>query len=108
MEKINELIKKLISLEVQKLTVEEFGLVTITAVICESNLKSARVYFSVLESSKNNKIKSKLQQNAYQMQGILAKKMSTKNIPKLEFIYDESQEKVDRVHELLEQIYKEK
>jgi len=108
MEKINELIKQQLSLFVQEITADKFGIVTITDVQTEKDLKSTMVYFSALDNEMANKIHNELKRHAFEIQHQLAKKMATRNVPKIYFKFDDSQEKINRVSELLENINKEK
>jgi len=107
MEKINELIKRELSLLVQDEFASSLGLIIIQLVETGKDIKNAKVFVSILDKTKNEIAIKKLQGKAFEFQKLLAKKLSTKNIPKLEFVIDESQDKVNRVEELLSVIEKE-
>lgn len=108
MERVNELIKQQLSLLVQKELAEELGMISITAVGTSRDLKSAKVYVSGLPIDKIDSSLKKLQNKARNFRHALGKKLTLKDMPHLQFIYDQSQDKINRVEELLNKIEREK
>lgn len=107
MEKINELVRQQLSLMIHDEFAATFGIISVNYVQVERDLKTAKVYVSAMNQDSSKVIRS-LQNKAYLFQNKLGKYMTTRNIPKLEFILDISQEKVDKVEELLSKIKEEK
>ena len=65
-------------------------IITITRVDLSEDLRHAKVFLtSMTDSSKKEEIIKLLNQNANQYKYIVGKKIRTKNIPKIRFIYDE-------------------
>ena len=64
-------------------------IITITSVDLSEDLRHAKVYFtSMTDSSKKDEIENSLNLNSHQYKFIVGKKIRTKNIPKIKFIYD--------------------
>lgn len=104
LERINKLLQQQLSLEVQKEFAHDLGIISVNAVYTSKDLKSAKVYVSILNHDKKITALNKLQKKAHYLEHCLLKKLSVKYIPKLEFIFDESQEKIARIEELLSKI----
>lgn len=107
-ERINELIKQQLNLMIQREFAGDLGVVVITDIETAMDLKTAIVYFRCLEQGQIKSITAKLQKNAHNFQQQMGKIITVRNIPKLTFLFDESQEKIDRVEELLNKINKDK
>jgi len=107
-QRVNELIRKELNNLIQIELADKCGMTTVNFVDTQKDLKSAKVYVSGIWNMDSDKIINIFQKKAYFFQNILAKKMTSKNIPKLEFIFDISQDKIDKIEKLLSQIEKEK
>jgi len=103
-EKINELIKRELSVLIQREFAEEMGMVVISFVEVEEDLRSAIVYVRFYPEENIEKNIQKLQKYSHKFQQALAKKITTKNIPILTFFYDKYQGNVDTVEKLLSEI----
>lgn len=108
LEKINELIKRELSLMVHHELADKLGIVIIKSVKTEKDLKSAKIYFSTFQNHDQKKVVKVLQNKSWKFRKILGKKITLHDMPRLEFIYDQSQEKINKVEELLDKIYREK
>lgn len=108
LEKINELLMQLLSLMIQRKFASEFGFININSVISNPDLKSAKVYISVLDQKKSQQLTNLLRHESHNFHKELAKKLSMKFIPKLEYVIDESQNQIDQIDQLLVQIKNEK
>tara|TARA_Y100001970_G_scaffold262247_1_gene346262 strand:+ start:511 stop:735 length:225 start_codon:yes stop_codon:yes gene_type:complete len=65
-------------------------MITISKVDLSEDLRHAKVFFtSMTDSSQKAQISDTLNNNANQYKYIVGKKIRTKNIPKIRFIYDE-------------------
>lgn len=106
--KINELLKQQISWKLHKELGQEIGISIINAVYTSKDLQHADIYVSILTQDNCQKSLKLIQNKAYQWQKELKKNLSTKFIPNLNFILDESQNKIDKIDELLNQINQEK
>jgi ribosome-binding factor A len=99
-EALRELIGDAISTELQD---PRIGFVTVTAVETSPDLRSARVYVSVLgEPEVREATLAGLGSSHGVLQAKIAREMRIKRTPTLSFHYDESVERGDRVTRLLD------
>jgi ribosome-binding factor A len=99
-EALRELIGDAISTELQD---PRIGFVTVTAVDTSPDLRSARVYVSVLgESEAREATLAALRSSHGVIQAKIAREMRMKRTPTLSFHYDESIERGDRISRLLD------
>jgi len=106
---VNELIRsELAHIILKELEFSLGCLVTITKVATASDLKTAKVFFSVLPTSYLDGAMKILHKNHGHLQGFLGSRLKMQFIPRLEFKIDLSQEKAAHIDELLEEIKKEK
>ena len=61
---------------------------TITKVDLSSDLRHAKVFFTLIDNSDQSKIVEFLNQNSNLYKYVVGKKIRTKNIPNIRFIYD--------------------
>lgn len=108
LDKINELLMQLLSLMIQKKFASEFGLININAVITNPDLKTAKVYLSVYDEKRSGDLISQLNCQSFCIQKELLRNLSMKFIPKLIYVIDESQNQINKINQLLEQIKNEK
>lgn len=103
-QKVSELLAQQISILILENIPEDLGLVTVTAVNTNADLKDASVFVSCLDKSSNQAVLKLLLDKAKEFQHVLGRRLSMKFTPRLHFLLDESQEEVNRVEELLEKI----
>ena len=84
------------------------GIVTLVKVIATADLRTAKVFFSVLNGSQaDEKLATKLlQDRAPDVQSYLAKNMPLRYTPRLTFILDTSIEKALKIDQLIHEIGK--
>ena len=63
-------------------------ILTITKVDLSSDLRHAKVFFTLIDNSSQSKIVEFLNQNSNLYKYVVGKKIRTKNIPNIRFIYD--------------------
>jgi len=79
------------------------GFVTVTAVDTTPDLRRARVYVSVLDPDAQRKLTMAGLSSAHGfLQKLVARELRLKNTPTLEFVYDDTAERAQRVSRLLE------
>lgn len=101
--RVNELIKRELSILITREITFENALVTINQVDVTSDLKSAHVYVSVLGSGRATAMKQ-LEENRATLQADLARHVVLKYTPHLIFHLDDSIERGTRVIEILQEI----
>jgi ribosome-binding factor A len=104
--RINELIKRELSILIAREITFENALVTINQVDVTPDLKSAHVYVSVLGEEGRAAAMTKLEENRVMLQADLSQKIILKNTPHLMFHLDDSVERGARVIEILQEIEK--
>ncbi|MCK6440387.1 MAG: 30S ribosome-binding factor RbfA [Planctomycetes bacterium] len=80
------------------------GIVTITRVVASPDLSATRVYFSVLgDDGQRRTVERFFKDSAGYFRTLVAKRLDGRSTPQLNFYYDESAEREQRVTSLLDQ-----
>lgn len=99
-ERLNNLVLE----ELAKIVVKEIEfndvLVTLTSAEFSDNLKSLKIKFSAIPSSKSNLALEILQKNQGRLRQILLKKIRNHSIPYLNFVIDEGLEKAAEIEKI--------
>jgi ribosome-binding factor A len=106
MRRVNEAIREVLSEAIAEgLKDPRIGFVTVTAVDTSADLRSARVYVSVLgdEKQQHQSLKGLECSHGY-LQSLIAGQLGLKRTPQLVFVYDESIERGLRIEKLLKEI----
>lgn len=109
-ERVQEELKVHISKIIQQdLKDPRLGFITVTRVTMSSDLKSAKIYFSVLGDEKQIKGSSiALRHAAGFIRKLIAQRMRLKFTPDLEFFYDKSIEYSQHISDIIEKLKEEK
>jgi ribosome-binding factor A len=104
MRRIDEVMRKVIgSAIVSDLEDPRIGFVTVTAVKTSPDLRSARVFVSVLgDEQEREQTLAALASSHGKLQAAIAREVRIKHTPTLKFLYDESLERGVRLTRLLE------
>ena len=106
--RVAELIQKNIA-EILRDIKELTGLVTVTSVRLTDDLQTCRIFYSVIGSDNDKKNAEKvLTENLKQIRYNLAQNMELRRTPTIDFKYDDSGEKAERIFEILDKIEHEK
>jgi ribosome-binding factor A len=105
MRRVNEVIRQVLGDAIAKdLKDPRIGFVTVTDVDTSPDLRTARVYFSVLGSeSDRERALAGLRSSHGFLQGRIASELRMKRTPTLTFHYDESVDRGVRISRLLDQ-----
>lgn len=103
MRRVNEALKEILSEAISgELKDPRIGFVTITAVQATSDLKYAKVFFSVLgKGVEKDATLLGLRSAEGFLQGIINEELHLKRIPALQFIYDESVDRGMKIEAML-------
>ena len=103
MRRVNEAMREVLSDAItQDLKDPRVGFVTVTAVDTSPDLRHARVYVSVLGDEKQRRLTMDALQAAHGfLQRRVAAELRLKHTPRLDFHYDDTAERADRVERLL-------
>jgi ribosome-binding factor A len=109
-ERVQEALRQEISRIVQsEINDPRLGFLTITSVELTRDLRFAKVYFSVLGEDKKKSLALKgLNSAKGYIKGLLSDRIKLKFMPGIEFKIDESIEHTKKIHDILENIKKEK
>lgn len=89
----------------RELPVAEAGLITVNQVDIGGDLRTARVFVSILGNAEQQKNGfALLEKNRVRIQGIVAKTVILKFTPQLRFVLDDSVERGNRVLQILEDL----
>ena len=85
----------------------KIGFVTISDVKVARDLKSANVYFSVINSSESKEKAEKFFRNNNKfIKGILGRSIRAKSIPDLKFFYDDTYQQAEKIDRLISNLHK--
>ena len=103
--RINELLQREISQVLHSRCGQEAVLYTITGVEITPDLRTAKVYFSLLKKDANPVAGGKwLRSKTSLVSEHLRRYVQLRYLPKLEFVHDETPDRAERVHRLLDEI----
>lgn len=104
MRRVNEVMREVIGSTISgELHDPRIGFVTVTAVDTSPDLRGARVHVSVLGSEKERQdTLDALERSAHLIQRRISEQLHMKRTPSLDFVYDESIERADRVIRMLD------
>lgn len=105
-DRVEHLIKEEISLIfLHKIQDSEIGFVTITNVKMSPDLKIAKIYISVFEKEKREKVLEKIKNKAGFIRSELAHRISLKFTPELKFFIDDTLDYVEKIEGLIKKIH---
>lgn len=100
-----ELISQLLTKEVSD---PRIGPVTLTGAEVSKDLRHARIYFSLLgDREKKPEVSSGLKSATGFIRAKISKELKLRFVPTIEFVYDDTQDRAQRIEELLKQVKKE-
>ena len=106
--RVAELIQKNIA-EIIRDIKELTGLVTVTSVRLTDDLQTCRIFYSVIGTDNDKKNAEKvLNEQLKQIRYSLAQNMELRRTPSIDFKYDDSGEKAEKIFEILDKIEHEK
>ena len=105
-ERVRELLKRAIGEAIRsEIPVGRAGLITVNDVDVGGDLRSARVFISVLGNADQQKAGlTLLQENRLRIQDLVAHSVILKYTPRLRFVVDDSVERGNRVLKLIEEL----
>lgn len=99
-EKVEALVQKTLGELLERL--EMPSLTTISKVEVSPDLKHAKVWITILEGeSKEQQVLDFLEEEMYDLQGELNRKFTMRNVPRISFFVDHSEEYASHINELL-------
>ena len=98
--RINPLIQKIISSALLRNSDPVLNKATITHVSTSPDLKKSMVFVSTLDGNEGS-LKTALEKNRTKIQKILAREMTTRNVPKIIFEIDNTFDNVSRINDLM-------
>jgi ribosome-binding factor A len=105
-EKIQKLIKEEISLIfLHKIQDPQLGLTTITKVKVTPDLRTARVYVSVLEKEKREEYLEKINDLKTMIRTELAHRVRLRHVPELNFFLDDTLDYVEKMEDIFRKIH---
>ena len=108
MRRVNELLREVIADEVARLKDPGLGFVTITSVDTSPDLRTARVYYSVLgDAEQRASTAAALGRASSRIRAATGDQVRLKYLPKIEFEFDETIDRGLRMEELLRHLGKE-
>ena len=82
--------------------------VTITGCDITNDLSYAKVYFTVLDKDKKEKVLEDINNAASFIRGKLSERIEIRHTPELKFIYDDSIEYGEKIEKIIDKLHKEK
>ena len=105
-ERVRELLKRAIGEAIRtEIPVDRGGLITVNDVDVGGDLRTARVFISILGNAGQQKTGlTLLQENRLRIQDLVAHSVILKYTPRLRFVVDDSVERGNRVLQLIEEL----
>lgn len=109
-DRVAALIKEEVSqIVLQEIKDPDIGFLTITKVKLSSDLKHAKIFYSVLgDAPKQESAKNALDRSLKYIRSLVGHRMRLRLVPTLEFFYDDSAAYADHIEQLLQKIKQEK
>ena len=105
-DKIENLIKEGISLIfLFKLQNLGSGLITITSVRVSPDLKTAKIYISIFEKERRERVLEKIRSKTKFIRSELASRITIKFVPELKFFLDDTLDYVEKIEGLIKKIH---
>lgn len=87
---------------------EDLKFVTITGCDITNDLSYAKVYFTVLDKDKKEKVLEDINNAESFIRGKLSERIEIRHTPELKFIYDDSIEYGEKIEKIIDKLHKEK
>ncbi len=100
-DKLNELLREELAMAVNREVVVPNTLITISFVECSTDLKQARIGFSVLPDNLAGTALRKLNSSTSQLVGILRNRLRLRKIPHLIWEFDATEKDASRIEKLI-------
>jgi ribosome-binding factor A len=108
MERLNrEFLRDIADIVSNRLKDERLKGAVLTCVECSRDLSHAKVYFTVLDHSSADTIKSALDTCAGRIRGFLGRDMHIRQVPELHFVFDDSERRAREIDALIDRVMKE-
>lgn len=110
LQRVSDEIKRIVAdIFIRDLPHEGAGLITVTKVVCTSDLREARIYVSIYNQDKAvvEKTMQQIRHEATFIRGLVGHRLLLRFVPKLLFFYDDSQEYAEHIERLFQNIHKE-
>jgi ribosome-binding factor A len=106
MERVRELLKRTIGEVIRReISLTEAGLITVNDVQVAGDLKSAKVFVSVIGTAEQQRRGlAVLRKEAKRLQGLVARSVVLKYTPRLKFVGDDSIARGNRVLQIIEEL----
>jgi ribosome-binding factor A len=106
LERVRELLKRALGEAIRReIPVNQSGLISVNDVEVAGDLRTAKVFVSVLGNAQQQKTAMTiLGDNRVRLQGLLAKAVILKFTPQLRFVLDDSVQRGNRVLQILEEL----
>lgn len=101
---VEELIREQIAFLIQAEIPEEMGMVTVTDTEVTADLKQAKVFITLVEKKHEQEVLQVLNKKSSFFQSMLGEKLAMRYTPRLSFLIDNSEGKINRIEELLGEI----
>jgi len=103
--RINELLQREVSAQMRRYYRSETAAITISDVDCSTDLRNARIYFSVLgDAATVSEAEALFRRIGKDLRQRVSKHVILKYFPRFEFIYDPSLERGAEINDLLDQL----
>lgn len=104
-EKINrELLREISELLRSRIKDPDARKAVLTAVDCSRDISQAKVYFTTLDSEEREQVRRSLGKAAGILRSLLGKQMRLRQIPRLMFMVDETEERAKSIDAILDRL----
>jgi ribosome-binding factor A len=104
MRRVNTALRAVLSEAIaRELLDPRLGMVTVTGVRASTDLRSAKVFYTVLEAARRDASRDALESARGVLQARVGAELRTRNTPQLTFVYDEHQERAVDLTRLIDE-----
>jgi len=103
--KVSEQVRQVVSIYFSILNDSKLGFLSITKVICNSDLSEAKVYWNVYQAEENaENVAKQLPTHIKKLRKEIAMKLKLRIVPKIKFFYDDTLDTINEVNKLFEKL----
>ena len=109
--RVEDEIKRIVAeIFIRDIRLDNVGLITVTKVVCSSDLREAKIYMSIYNNQKYSIAEAMkiIKSHTSFVRGLLGNRIMMRFVPRITFYYDETQEYAENIEKLFQKIHQPK
>ncbi len=106
--RVEDEIKRIVAeIFIRDIRLDNVGLITVTKVVCSSDLREAKIYMSIYNNQKNSIAEAMkiIKSHTSFVRGLLGNRIMMRFVPRITFYYDDTQEYAENIEKLFQKIH---